>query len=222
MPWLGEVRAVVQAWFAGQECGNAIADVLTGAVNPEGHLPVSFPRRIEDAPAYGNFPGEYDAEGQLRVSYAEGVFVGYRHYDRLSRDTVNFPFGHGLSYTSFRLGSLRVEPSGGGEEFVVTTQVSNTGALPGGVAIQVYVGNAAQSPEHPVKTLVAYQKARLQPGEAQSIRLLVRGRDMAHFDEKARAWVVGAGTYEFSVGFSSVDIQEKVSVEVEQKVYPLV
>ncbi|KAK3307763.1 glycoside hydrolase superfamily [Chaetomium strumarium] len=227
MPWLADVRAVVQAWFAGQECGNAVTDVLTGAVNPEGHLPVSFPRRIEDAPAHGNFPGEYDVDGggPLRVTYAEGVFVGYRHYDRLSReDVVNFAFGHGLSYTSFQLGGLRVEPSGGtgGDEFVVTAQVTNTGALPGGVAVQVYVGSAAKPLEHPVKTLVAYQKARLQPGEAQSVRLVVKGRDMAHFDEKARAWVLEAGTYHFSVGFSSVDIKEKAAVTIEQqRVYPL-
>ncbi|KAK4235178.1 glycoside hydrolase superfamily [Achaetomium macrosporum] len=221
MPWLGDVRAVVQAWFAGQECGNAIADVLTGAVNPEGHLPVSFPRRLEDAPAHGNFPGEY-VDGQLKVAYAEGVFVGYRHYDRLSRDAVNFAFGHGLSYTAFRLDNLHVEPSGTGDEFVATAQVSNTGVLAGGVAVQLYIGNAVQSSEHPVKTLVAYQKARLQPGEAQHIRLLVKARDIAHFDEKAHAWVVEAGTYEFSMGFSSVDIHQRASVQIErQRVYSL-
>ncbi|KAK4234059.1 putative thermostable beta-glucosidase, partial [Achaetomium macrosporum] len=221
MPWLGDVRAVVQAWFAGQECGNAIADVLTGAVNPEGHLPVSFPRRLEDAPAHGNFPGEY-VDGQLKVAYAEGVFVGYRHYDRLSQDVVNFVFGHGLSYTSFRLDDLRVEASGTGDDFVVTARVCNTGALAGGVAVQLYVGNAVQSAEHPVKTLVAYQKARLQPGEVQSIHLLVKGRDIAHFDEKAHAWMLDAGTYEFSVGFSSVNIQEKASVQIrQQRVYSL-
>jgi beta-glucosidase len=94
--------------------------------------------------------------------------------------------------------------------------------LAGGVAVQLYVGNAVLSSEHPVKTLVAYHKARLQPGEAQNIRLLVKGRDLAYFDEKAHTWVVDTGTYDFSVGFSSVDIQQKASVKVEQqKVYPL-
>lgn len=222
MPWLPDVRAVVQAWFAGQECGNAVADVLTGVVNPEGHLPVSFPRRLEDAPAHGNFPGEV-VDGQLRVTYAEGVFVGYRHYDRLARDAVNFPFGHGLSYTSFQLDNLRVEPSGADGEFIATAQVTNTGSLAGGVAVQLYAGNAAQSPEeHPVKALVGFQKVHLQPGETQSVRLVVKGRDLAYFDEKAREWVVDGGTYDFSAGFSSIDVRQKASVQVEQrKVYLL-
>ncbi|KAK4118553.1 glycoside hydrolase family 3 protein [Parathielavia appendiculata] len=217
MPWLGDVCAVLQAWFAGQECGNAVADVLTGVVNPEGHLPVSFPRRLEDAPAHGNFPGE-SIDGQRKVTYAEGVFVGYRHYDRLPQEAVHFPFGHGLSYTLFQLGSLHVEPNpSNDDEFVVTAQVSNTGALAGGVAVQVYVGNSIQSLEHPVKTLVAYQKARLQPGQAQTVRLLVNCRDMAHFDETAHAWAVNAGTYEFSMGLSSVDIREKTLVKIEMR-----
>lgn len=90
MPWLDKVAALLQVWFWGQEYGNAMADVLTGAVNPEGRLPVSFPRYIENAPAHGNFPGAY-IDGQLEVNYAEGVFVGYRHYDRIGEDKVNFP-----------------------------------------------------------------------------------------------------------------------------------
>ncbi|KAK4096160.1 glycoside hydrolase family 3 protein [Parathielavia hyrcaniae] len=217
MPWLGDVRAVVQAWFAGQECGNAVADVLTGVVNPEGHLPVSFPRRVEDAPAHGNFPGE-TVNGKRSVTYAEGVFVGYRHYDRLPQESVQFPFGHGLSYTSFQLGSLQVEHSASDDDgFVVTAQVSNTGAMAGGAAVQLYVGNSIPSPEHPVKTLVAYQKARLQPGEAQTVTLLAKYRDIAHFDEKAHAWVLDAGGYEFSLGLSAVDIQAKTMGHVQQR-----
>ncbi|OIW31448.1 hypothetical protein CONLIGDRAFT_595837 [Coniochaeta ligniaria NRRL 30616] len=214
MPWLGQVKAVVQAWFAGQECGNAIADVLTGAVNPEGHLPVTFPRRIEDSPAHGNFPGRY-VDGRLEVEYAEGIFVGYRHFDRLPREKVNFPFGYGLSYTSFQLGKVRVLRVSQ-EAFSVTVDVSNTGGLPGGTAVQVYAGSASRAPQNPIKSLVAYCKVRLQPGETQAVDLPVAARDLAYFDETGQRWVVEAGVYEFSLGFSSMDIAQVATVELDR------
>ncbi|KAF4500746.1 Beta-glucosidase B [Fusarium agapanthi] len=153
MPWLEQVPAVVQAWFPGQECGYSIADVLTGAVNPEGRLPVSFPKSIEDCPAHGNFPGEY-VYGQLKVTYAEGVFVGYCHFDRLPREKVNFPFGHGLSYTTFTYDLDNV--SRGGDDWYASATVSNTEKQAGGALVQVYAGPAEQSPGHPMKALVAF------------------------------------------------------------------
>ncbi|KAI6755978.1 hypothetical protein HG530_011714 [Fusarium avenaceum] len=217
MPWLDQVPAVLQAWFPGQECGNAIADVLTGSVNPEGHLPVSFPKRIEDAPAYGNFPGEY-VNGRLEVDYAEGVFVGYRHFDHQPRDKVNFPFGHGLSYTTFGYGDMAVEnkPSG---VYIVSVDVSNTGNVAGGTAVQVYVGRSNKSTDHPVKSLVAFQRVFLQPGQKEFVQLPVETKDFAYYDETAQQWVVEHGQYDFSLGRSAADIVQVVTMDVDKTVY---
>ncbi|KAK7420351.1 hypothetical protein QQX98_002774 [Neonectria punicea] len=218
MPWLDQVAAVVQAWFPGQECGHSIADVLTGAVNPEGHLPVSFPKHVEDSPAYGNFPGEY-VGGQLKVTYAEGVFVGYRHYDRIDRAKVNFPFGHGLSYTSFKYESMSVAQQG--EDWTITVDVTNTGSLAGGTLVQIYAGRSTPSPDHPIKTLVGFQKTRLQPTEQKKVQVQVKTRDLAYYNQELRQWVVDGGDYIFSVGLSSAEIVQQVVVKVERAVFDL-
>ncbi|WYZ37672.1 hypothetical protein EsH8_II_001178 [Colletotrichum jinshuiense] len=220
MPWLGSVAALAQSWFPGQECGNAIADVLTGAVNPEGKLPVSFPARVEDAPAHGNFPGERDAEGQLRVEYAEGVFVGYRHYDRVGGDALNFPFGYGLSYTTFEYGGFRVAKKGAGaDEFEVSVDVANTGGVAGGAAVQVYAGKAERAADTPVKVLVAFDKVQLQPGEKKTVTLAVSAKDFASFDEAERNWVVEAGEYSFYLGESAAKALHTIPVTLEKITY---
>ncbi|KAI1060911.1 hypothetical protein LB507_010157 [Fusarium sp. FIESC RH6] len=213
MPWLEKVPAVVQAWFPGQECGYSIADVLTGAVNPEGRLPVSFPKNIEDCPAHGNFPGEY-FDGQLKVKYEEGIFIGYRHFDRLPKEKVNFPFGHGLSYTTFEYELSSVSRDKG--DWSVVAQVTNTGKQAGGALVQVYSGRAEQSPDHPIKTLVAFGKVQLQPGEKREVRLAVKERDLAYFDTNLKKWVVDEGEYRFSVGASSADIAGSVVIRAEE------
>lgn len=218
MPWLDQVAAVVQAWFPGQECGHSIADVLTGAVNPEGRLPVSFPKNIEDAPAYGNFPGEY-VNGQLKVTYAEGVFVGYRHYDRLDRTKVNFPFGHGLSYTSFEYGAMSVTKQQADNALSIAVNVSNTGGVAGGALVQIYAGRSTPSADHPVKALVAFQKVQLQPGEKKTVQLSVQVRDVAYYDEELKQWVVDAGDYQFSHGVSAAEIVQSVGVQMEKSVF---
>ncbi|KAF0635647.1 hypothetical protein FPSE5266_05480 [Fusarium pseudograminearum] len=212
MPWLEKVPAVVQAWFPGQECGYSIADVLTGAVNPEGRLPVSFPKQIEDCPAHGNFPGEY-VDGKLKVKYEEGIFIGYRHFDRIAKDKVNFPFGHGLSYTTFdyELSDVTRE----GNDWSIVAQVSNTGQQAGGALVQVYAGRVEQSSEHPIKTLVAFQKVRLQPGEKKEVKLRVAERDLAYFDTGRGKWVIDEGEYQFSLGSSSAEIVGQKVVRVE-------
>jgi beta-glucosidase len=216
MPWLGRVAAVVQAWFPGQECGYSIADILTGAVNPEGRLPVTFPKNIEDCPAYGNFPGEY-VEGKLKVEYEEGIFIGYRHFDRLPREKVNFPFGHGLSYTTFdyKLSGVCREDN----DWSVVAQVANTGKQAGGVLVQIYAGQAEQSSEHPIKTLVAFQKIRLQPSEKKQVKLRVLERDLAYFNTGLKKWVVDEGEYRFLLGSSSADIIDQAVVKVEKATF---
>lgn len=214
MPWLGSIKGLLQAWFPGQECGNAIADVILGSVNPEGRLPVSFPRRIEDAPAHGNFPGQY-VNGQLQVRYGEGVFVGYRHYDLVPRDKVNFPFGYGLSYTAFEFGDLDIRRMTG-DSLDVTINVANTGAVRGGVLVQLYAGREHHSIEHPLKTLIAFKKIRLEPNEQKLAQITVQLRDLAYFDEKLQRWTLDEGRYVMYLGSSAADILRSVKLDIEQ------
>ncbi|KAH7141905.1 glycoside hydrolase superfamily [Dactylonectria macrodidyma] len=218
LPWLAQVQGLLQAWFPGQEAGNSIVDVLTGAQNPEGHLTCTFPKRLEDCPAYGNFPGSKDATHGLQVKYEEGVFVGYRHFDRLSADKVNFPFGFGLSYTTFNFGDLAVKETSG-DYYVVTIKASNIGNVEGGVAMQIYVGNKNPSPKDPVKVLVGFKKVALEPGTSSIEEVLVKARDFAFWDEEAHQWVVKAGEYNFSVGKSSADLVAISTVYIEHKLY---
>lgn len=213
MPWLSKVAALVQAWFPGQEAGNAIADIISGAVNPSGRLPVSFPKRIEDAPAYGNFPGEKKGD-QLTVKYEEGIFVGYRHYDRISPDKVQFPFGFGLSYTTYALSNGQVEQTSA-EAFKTTVSVKNTGSIAGATVVQLYTGRKQQSSEHPVKTLAAFQRVHLEAGEEKKVELPVSLRDVAYFDEASKGWRVERGQYEFSFGQSTAHIESVVIVDIE-------
>ncbi|RSL40682.1 hypothetical protein CEP53_013216, partial [Fusarium sp. AF-6] len=186
MPWLENIKALVQSWYPGQECGNAIADVLTGRTTPEGHLPCTFPRDIRDCPAYGNFPGQ-SSNKKLTVTYQEGIFVGYRHFDLLAEDKVNFPFGFGLSYTSFDLQgfSVRMMKKNTLEAIV---QVTNTGAVAGGIAVQIYVGKENAPKTDPKKQLAGFKKVRLQPQESQMVRILVEDRDFAIYDETEHRW----------------------------------
>lgn len=216
MPWLDQVQGLVQSWYGGQECGNSIADVLTGARNPEGHLSCTFPKKLEDCPAYGNFPGKY-IDGKLHVEYEEGVFVGYRHFDRLSTEKVNFPFGYGLSYTSFDFSDLEVKESG--DDFVASVKVGNAGGVEGGIAVQLYVGNAETSAENPIKQLAAFRKVTVKPGETQTVELPVRSRDFAHFDVSAQKWVVKGGVYNFMIGRSAADVVLASKKEVKEKAY---
>ncbi|PSN65418.1 beta-glucosidase-like protein [Corynespora cassiicola Philippines] len=213
MPWLSKVSAVLQTWFPGQEAGNAIADILSGAVNPSGRLPISWPKRLEDAPAYGNFPGE-KKDGQLTVRYDEGVFVGYRHYDRLAKDKMLFPFGYGLSYTTFQIKDAQVSQSSA-ESFNVSFKVANTGSQAGSTVAQLYIGRANQSPDHPIKTLAAFQKVALEASQEQTVELTVSLKDFAYFDEASSSWKVDRGEYVFHVGQSVASIEAAVSVELE-------
>lgn len=214
LPWLDKVAAFVQAWFPGQEAGNAIADILSGAVNPSGHLPISWPKRIEDAPAYGNFPGERDESGQLTVKYEEGVFVGYRHYDRIAAEKIHFPFGFGLSYTTFSISDAAVsQPSSG--VFVATATVKNTGSVAGTTVVQLYVGRKDKSPEHPTKTLAAFEKLFLEPGQEKKVGLTCANKDFASFDEADKKWVVDSAPYEFHFAQSAGHVDEVVTVAAE-------
>jgi beta-glucosidase len=203
MPWLDQVAAVVQAWYPGQECGNAIADVLFGDVTPSGKLPQTFPVRVEDNPAYLNFPGENG-----KVSYGEGLFVGYRYYDK-KRIAPLFPFGFGLSYTTFSYGRLRLSAQqiNPDEALQVSLDITNTGSCAGKEVVQLYVRDVQARLQRPEKELKAFAKVHLEPGERKTVTLSIMREALAYFDDLAHMWVAEAGEFEVLVGASSRDIR---------------
>ena len=200
MPWLDSVAAVLEAWYPGQEDGNALAAVLFGDVDPSGKLPVTFPRRLADVPAAtpARWPG---VNG--RVEYSEGLDVGYRWYQARHVAPL-FPFGFGLSYTTFRLANLRVAP-GRGRSVTVTADVTNTGPRAGAEVVQVYVGAPASTGEPP-EQLKAFRRVRLAPSETASVAFTLGASAFAQWNPDTGGWTVGAGTYTIGVGDSSADL----------------
>ncbi len=203
MPWLEQVAAVLQAWYPGQECGNAIADVLFGLVNPSGRLPQSFPVRLEDNPAFINYPGENG-----RVRYGEGLFIGYRYYDK-KRLAPLFPFGYGLSYTTFGYGELRLstEALAPGGELTVSLELTNTGERAGHEVVQLYVRDPQARLARPDKELKGFAKVELKPGETTLVTMQLGMRALAYFDDAKAAWVAEAGDFAVLVGASAQDIR---------------
>jgi beta-glucosidase len=213
MPWLNDIAGLLQTWFPGQEAGNSIVDVLTGKVNAEGALTCSFPKDLKSAPAYDNFPGEYNGR-QLTVKYAEGVFIGYRHYDTLPVEKLNFPFGYGLSYTQFDFSDFQVAAKSA-SEWTVSVNVKNAGSLAGAVALQIYVGSSNPVPENPIKVLVAFSKTTLDAGDSRVVNLTVKARNFASWNEQEHKWVVEAGDYDFSLGRNAADLVSTTKTAVE-------
>jgi beta-glucosidase len=203
MPWLARVSAVVQAWYPGQECGHAIADVLFGDVNPSGRLAQTFPVRLEDNPASLNYPGE---SGQVR--YGEGIFVGYRYYEK-KRIAPLFPFGFGLSYTTFRYGSLQLSTRAMAPDDTlhVSLEISNTGERAGQEVVQLYIRDRVASVQRPHKELKAFAKVQLAGGESRVLTFALTREALAYYAILKRAWVAEAGEFEVLVGSSSQDIR---------------
>jgi beta-glucosidase len=204
MDWTSDVPAVVQTWFGGQESGNAIADVLFGAVNPSGKLPTTIPARYEDNPAFANYPGSGGS-----VSYEEGVFVGYRHYDANGVEPA-FPFGHGLSYTTFGYGDLVVERASL-DEVVVSIDVTNTGDVAGKEVVQLYVSDVKASVPRPPQELKAFEKVALEPGATKTVRFTLDRRALSFWSD---GWTAEPGEFELRCGSSSRDIRATVSFTV--------
>jgi beta-glucosidase len=207
MPWLEHVAAVVQAWFPGQECGNAIADILFGDITPSGKLPQTFPVRLEDNPAYINYPGEND-----KVHYGEGLFVGYRYYEK-KKIAPLFPFGFGLSYTTFDYTRLRLSAESMGPEdtLQVSIDIRNSGERRGKEIVQVYVRDIASTLHRPEKELKAFRKIQLEPDECQTVTVPLTRDELAYYDDLGRAWVAEAGEFEVLVGASSQDIRARAT-----------
>ncbi|MEX2195043.1 MAG: glycoside hydrolase family 3 C-terminal domain-containing protein [Thermoleophilaceae bacterium] len=204
MPWADRVPAIVEAWYPGQEGGNAIASVLFGDSDPGGRLPVTFPQRESDTPTAGHlerYPGI-----AFRAQYSEGVFMGYRHYDE-HRIAPLFPFGHGLSYTRFAYRDLSLEdaPDGGA---AVEATVENVGGRPGVEVAQLYAGLPEPGPgvPQPPRWLKGFEKLRLEPGESHRVRFELSARDLSHWDAGEDRWALAPGCYVLSVGRSSRDL----------------
>lgn len=207
LPFAEEVPAVVEGWLGGQAGGGGVADVLYGVVNPSGRLTETIPLRLADTPAYLDFPGEFG-----HVRYGEGLFVGYRWYD--ARDAaVHFPFGHGLSYTSFAYSGLEVSADANGIAARVT--VTNTGERDGREVVQLYTGLAGSAVQRAPRELKAFASVELAAGESRVVELAVRREDLAYWDVRVDRWVVEGGEYLVSVGASSRDLRVEAGVAVE-------
>lgn len=201
MPWVEDARAILQAWFGGNECGNGIADVLYGDVNPSAKLPITFPRRLQDNPSYINFRSE-----RGRVLYGEDIYVGYRYFEKTELAPA-FPFGYGLSFTTFTRSDLRISttPEGtqyseSGEPITASVTVTNTGPVAGAEIVQLWVVPPPTDVNRPVRELKAFSKVYLQPGESQTVQLVVEKKlATSWWDEQREQWISEKGRYEVLV-----------------------
>ena len=199
MDWADDVAAVVQLSYLGQESGRALAAVLFGDADASGRLTTTYPRRLEDCPAYGNFPGADD-----EVTYAEGLLVGYRHYDTNDVDP-RWCFGHGLSYTTFEYSQLTLEDDI--DRLRVNLQLTNTGERTGSEIVQLYVRELRPRVARPLRELKGFQKVALQAGETTTVTIELDRRAFAYWSPAHDAWQVQAGEFEIAVGSSSRDIR---------------
>ena len=222
--WKNYADAILVAWQPGMEGGNSVADILTGKANPSGKLTMTWPIDVADHPSTKNFPNAsvdiftYTSAGNKMPGYQftnheEDIYVGYRYFDSFQKN-VSYPFGYGLSYTTFAYSKPSVKKSG--EQIEVSITVKNTGKVAGKEAVQVYVAAPKGNLEKPVKELKAFGKTReLQPGESQTLRMTLQRRDLASFDEEQSAWIVDAGTYQFLIAASATDIRATASLKVD-------
>ena len=218
MPWKGEVNAIVQGWFLGSEAGNALADVLTGVANPSGKLPFTWTKTLNDvgAHALNTYPGTWrEGKDIIDEEYAEGVFVGYRWTDK-KKITPEFAFGHGLSYTTFELSSLRASGDLNGEKgtMTFTVNVKNTGSREGAEVVQLYVHDDKASVERPYKELKGFAKVSLKPGESKDVEISIDRRALSFWDETTNGWKVEPGKFTILVGNASDNLTLKTNIKI--------
>ena len=207
MPWVEEAGSILQCWFPGQEFGNSLSDIIFGKINPSGKLPTTFPKSIEDTPAYATYPGK-----DLQMDYEEGLYIGYRWYDKEEIDPL-FPFGHGLSYTSFDYSNLRaIPPKGNASVAAFEFEISNTGDVAGKEVIQGYVNVPDSKIDRPRKELKKFTKIYLEPGETQKVKFELSERELSFWNVDLHAWQVEPAEYIFEIGASANDIRGSASV----------
>ena len=209
MPWVNDVAAIVLAYYPGMDGAISLTNMLCGDVNPSGKLTVTYPRALKDTPAFNNYPGGRN------VVYGEGIFVGYRHYEYRAVEPL-FPFGHGLSYTTFEYSEWTMpEVVKRGETVKMYVKVKNTGAVAGKEVVQLYVRDVQASVQRPVKELKGFVKVALQPGEEKTVALDLNERALAYYDPDQSAWVVEPGEFELLIGSSSRDIRLKAKFTLQ-------
>lgn len=213
MDYKDRVAAILCAYYPGMQGGKVIADILFGVVNPSGKLPLTYPKYYRDCPTYKNFPGD-----KVDVWYGEGIYVGYRYYDAKQIEPL-YPFGHGLSYTTFEIGELEVpeEVDAEKKDIIVTVTVQNTGAMDGSEVVQLYVRDIVSRFDKPEKELKAFQKVFLRAGEKKKVAFTLKKSDLASFSAELGAWVTEPGDFELLVGSSSTDIAARKTVFVKCK-----
>lgn len=220
LPWLAKVPAVVQAWFIGSEAGEAIASVLFGDVNPSGKLPFTWYASLNQCGAHatGSYPGTWRADRQIiDEEYKEGIYVGYRWTDRLKKERPLFAFGHGLSYTTFKLDKPVADKTQmtSDEEISFTVNVTNTGSRPGSETVQLYISDKKASVDRPMKELKAFRKVFLNPGESRAVTMTI-GRDaLSFYDETKGQWTAEPGLFEALVGTASDQLSGKCTFELK-------
>jgi beta-glucosidase len=207
MPWVDDANSILQCWFPGQEFGNSLADILLGKTNPSGKLPTTFPKTLPDTPAYSSYPGK-----DLQMDYEEGLYIGYRWYDKENIEPL-FPFGHGLSYTSFEYSNLRaIPPKGESSVAAFELDVKNSGDKEGKEIIQGYIGVSNSQIDRPLKELKKFEKIHLNPGESKKVKFELTERDLSFWNIETHSWQVEPAEYVFEVGASATDIREQATV----------
>lgn len=212
MPWVDQVPVIIQGWYQGQEAGNALADVVFGIESPSGKLPSTFPRRIEHTPAWHTWPGENE-----KVLYGEGLYVGYKHYDH-AKITPLFPFGHGLSYTTFEYGRPEVSSRSltADGSIKITLAISNVGSRAGAEIVQVYIRDEKSRLPRPEKELAAFEKVFLEADETRHITIDLDKYAVGYYDEAIPGWIAEEGAFQVLIGASSADIRRTTKFQVKE------
>lgn len=214
MPWVENVNAILQTWYLGSEAGNAIADVISGTINPSGKLPFSFPKKLEDNAAHSFGKISYPGDGENQY-YKEGILVGYRWHDTKKIEPL-FAFGEGLSYTTFKIENVSVAKKTytNGDQIRVSVTVSNTGDLDGAEVVQVYVGKPKSKVERAVKELKGFQKIVVKKGVSKTVEVVINVNDLAFYNETISDWELETGTYVVSIGNASNNISEEIKIKI--------
>ncbi|MGI4750557.1 MAG: glycoside hydrolase family 3 C-terminal domain-containing protein [Janthinobacterium lividum] len=215
--WRDQVDGILLAWQPGIEAGNAIADVLSGNVNPSGKLATTFPMSYQDVPSAKNFPGT-PADKPLKVVYEEGIYVGYRYYNTFSVKPA-YDFGYGLSYTTFNYSNLKLSNASFTDHISASITITNSGKVAGKEVVQLYLTAPAKMMDKPSEELKAFAKTRLlQPGESQTLSFNIKALDLASYDTKTSSWVAEAGNYNLKIGASSVNIKQTASFNLPKQI----